>query len=165
VTATASAVLALNILEETSILGGVTAIVDWVADRQATTEDSGFIGGFEESLLTNDTNLVTTYWALNLLSTVNGLAEINTTSVASFILECQAPSGGFGIVPDAAIGKMYPAYEAVAALGLLGEQYSNMIYQPDPNNPDLPLVDWRLLVVIGIIIAAAVIAIFALRLD
>lgn len=164
VTATAAAILALNILSETTRIGDLQPLVDWILDRQ-TMDDNDFVGGFEEGALTNDSNLVTTYWAIILLDSVNALAEVNATAASRFILSCQAGNGGFATVPDVATGSMYHAYEAVISLSRLGEEYNNMINELDPNTPIVPFVDWRFLLVGGIIIAAAVAGLVAMRLD
>ncbi len=165
VTATAAAVLALNVLEETSQLGGLQPIVNWVTEKQTTTSDNELAGGFEEGILTNDTNLITTYWALVLLDTVNALAGVDEDSAARFIVNCQAENGGFALVPDATEGLLYTAYEAVRSLSILGEEYRNLIHEGDPSNPNPVLIDWRLAVVLGIILVAAVLSIIALRYD
>ncbi|NHJ12766.1 MAG: hypothetical protein EAX95_03780 [Candidatus Thorarchaeota archaeon] len=164
VTATATAILSLNILSETAQVGDLQPIVNWVLDKQ-TVEDSDFIGGFEESLLTNDTNLVTTFWAISLLDSINALGGVNASAAARFILDCQAENGGFANVPDISTGNMYHAYEAVITLSRLGAEYGNMINELDPNNPVPPLIDWRLLLAVGIIAIAAIAALVAMRLD
>jgi prenyltransferase beta subunit len=164
-TATAAAVLALNSLEEISQIGDLQPIVDWVIDRQTTSEEDELAGGFEESILTNDTNLITTYWALTMLDTVNAMAGVNASSAARFIVNCQSEDGAFALVPGASDGLLYTAYQAVRSLNILGEEYSNLIHEGDPNNPDAILIDWRVIVVVGIILAAAIMAIVALRYD
>ena len=46
-----------------------------------------------------------------------------------------------------------------------GGTYSAMLNEEDPNNPQAPLIDWRIVVIIGIVVIATVVAYVSLRMD
>ncbi|MFW9803403.1 MAG: prenyltransferase/squalene oxidase repeat-containing protein [Candidatus Thorarchaeota archaeon] len=164
VTATAAGVLALTILGET--IPNRQGIIDWILQRQViSTSSNTFIGGFEEGLLTNDTNLGSTYWALRTLDLLGGLASVDADLASRFIIDCQAVDGSFALVPGAETGSMYISSYAVKSLTYLGAQYEDLLLEEDPNNPPPPLIDWRWGLIIGIIAVAAVGGLYALRLD
>ncbi|MFW9888834.1 MAG: prenyltransferase/squalene oxidase repeat-containing protein [Candidatus Thorarchaeota archaeon] len=164
ITATAAGVLALTILGEP--IPNSQGIIDWILQRQVISTDSNaFIGGFEEGLLTNDTNLGSTYWALRTLDLLGGMASVDADAASRFIVDCQAADGSFALVPGVEVGSMYLSSYAVKSLGYLGAQYEDMLLEEDPNNPPPPLIDWRWGVIIGIIVAAAIGGLYALRLD
>ncbi|MHA2140675.1 MAG: prenyltransferase/squalene oxidase repeat-containing protein [Candidatus Thorarchaeota archaeon] len=164
ITATAAAVLALTILGET--IPNQLAIIDWILSRQVISSDqSVFVGGFEESILTNDTNLVSTYWALRTLDLLGGMASVNRDLAARFIVDCQAADGSFAIVPGSSAGSLYDASLAIKSLSYLGTDYENFMQEEDPNSPPPPLIDWRWGLIVGIIVVAAVLAIYSARMD
>ncbi|MFX0056134.1 MAG: prenyltransferase/squalene oxidase repeat-containing protein [Promethearchaeota archaeon] len=164
VTATAAGVLALTILGET--IPNRQGIIDWILQRQViSTSYNEFIGGFEEGLLTNDTNLASTYWALRTLDLLGSLASVDADLASRFIIDCQAVDGSFALVPGAETGSMYFSSYAVKSLSYLGAQYEDLLLEEDPNNPPPPLIDWRWGLIIGIIVVAAVGGLYALRLD
>jgi prenyltransferase beta subunit len=170
VSATAAALLALNEIQKLSVITPTDqqAIENWVLVRQVlTTTSDEYIGGFTESVLTNDTNLETTYFALQLLNLVGGIDSVNANAAANFILDCQAADGAWGIVPGTDTGSLFYAGLALQSLKVLDPagSYINLLNQEDPNNPSPPLVDWRLLFIVIFIVAAFVIAILALRRD
>ncbi|MFW9846670.1 MAG: prenyltransferase/squalene oxidase repeat-containing protein, partial [Candidatus Thorarchaeota archaeon] len=86
VTATAAAVLALTVLGE-SITDHLD-IIDWIVSRQVVDETATFVGGFEETLLSNDTNLESTYWALVALDMLGGIESVDADLAARFIVDC-----------------------------------------------------------------------------
>jgi prenyltransferase beta subunit len=150
VTATVAAVLALTIL----------------VDRQViSSEYSVFVGGFEESILTNDTNVASTYWALRALDLLGGLASVDADLASRFIVDCQAADGSFALIPDADTGSLYYSSYAIKALSYLGTEYENLMQEEDPNNPPPPLIDWRWGLILAIIVVAAVGGLYALRMD
>ena len=164
VTATAAGVLALTILGEP--ITNPQGIIDWILERQVISTDSNeFIGGFEEGLLTNDTNLGSTYWALRTLDLLGGLASVDADTASRFIVDCQAADGSFALVPGTEVGSMYLSSYAVKSLSYLGAQYEDMLFEEDPNNPPPPLIDWRWGFIVGIIVVAAIGGLYALRLD
>jgi prenyltransferase beta subunit len=164
VTATAAGVLALTILGET--IPNHQDIVDWILDRQVVSSEYNiFLGGFEESLLTNDTNLASTFWALRALDLLGGLASIDADMASRFIVDCQAADGSFALAPGADTGSLYYASFAVKALSYLGTEHENLMQEEDPNNPPPPLIDWRWGLIIGIVVIAAVGGLYSVRMD
>jgi prenyltransferase beta subunit len=164
VTATAAAVLALTILGET--IPNHQGIVNWILDRQViSSEDNLFVGGFEESFLTNDTNVASTYWALRTLDLLGGLASVDADLASRFIVDCQAADGSFALIPDANTGSLYYSSYAIKALSYLGTEYENLMQEEDPNNPPPPLIDWRWGLILAIVVVAAVGGLYALRMD
>ncbi len=161
---TAAAVLALDILGELSSVTGLDGIKNWILGRQVIEPTRGeFQGGFEEGYLTNDTNLVSTYYALNSLVALEALSECNETAVARFIIDCQAADGSWGSVPGLSVGTLPNVALAVESLVILSE--TGLLLEEDPNNPTPPLLDWRVLVVAGILIVALAAALVSMRMD
>ncbi|MHA2460527.1 MAG: prenyltransferase/squalene oxidase repeat-containing protein [Candidatus Thorarchaeota archaeon] len=168
VTATAAALLALEKLQVTLPTSDLQAIQTWIIERQTTNNETAqFVGGFEEAQFTNDTNLVSTYHALQALVMLNAIPSIDVPAVAEFIVNCQADDGGWGPVPDLSGGSLLYAAFAVEALRILDEggTYSAMLNEEDPNNPQAPLIDWRIVVILGIVVIATVVAYVSLRMD
>jgi hypothetical protein len=164
VTATAAAVLALSILGET--VPNYQGIVNWILDKQViSSENDLFVGGFQESILTNDTNLASTYWALRALDLLGGIASVDDARAARFIVDCQAVDGSFGLVPDLNTGLLYYSSYAIKALSYLGTEHEALLEEEDPNNRPPVLIDWRWGLVLGIIIVAAVGALYSVRMD
>lgn len=172
VSATAAAFLALNEIQKLTVLTPTDqqAIENWMLARQIITPISDeYVGGFTESVLTNDTNLESTYFALQFLNLIaDGIDSVNASAAADFILNCQAADGAWGLTPGTSTGSLFYAALALQSLKVLdptNDTYMNMLNQEDPNNLAPPPVDWRLLFVALFIVAALVIALVALRLD
>ncbi|MHA1935298.1 MAG: prenyltransferase/squalene oxidase repeat-containing protein [Candidatus Thorarchaeota archaeon] len=168
VTATAAALLTLEILQVDLPTGDLQSIQTWIIERQTTGNESAqFVGGFEEARFANDTNLLSTYHALQALDLLNAIPSIDVPAAAEFILNCQADDGAWGSVPDLSGGSLQNAAFAVEALRILDETgtYSVMLNEEDPNNPQPPLIDWRIIVIIGIVVIATVVAYVSLRMD
>ncbi len=169
VSATAAGLMALDVLGQLTLIPSEERqnILNWVGDLQDDDASEGIVGGFAESLLTNDTNLLSTYHALEIYTLLGGLSNIDSTSAARFIMDCQATDGSWGTVPGLEAGTLFNAglvFEALRMLDISGT-YIDMIYEEDPNNPAAALIDWRLLFVAVFILAALVIALIALRMD
>ncbi|MHA2134821.1 MAG: prenyltransferase/squalene oxidase repeat-containing protein [Candidatus Thorarchaeota archaeon] len=164
VTPTAAALKALEILGE--IPGLVSELQDvrnWVLDRQVSEEEGGeFFGGFEEGHLTNDTNIVSTFYAIKALGVLS-VIPTNVTNAARFIADCQAANGGWGNVPGLDVGTLEFAAFAIDSLSKLDSV--NLLYEEDPNNPAGALIDWRVLLVVGFVIVAVIIAFVSLRME
>ncbi len=164
VTATAAGVLALEILGET--IPNRQAIINWLVDRQVVSDEyDAYLGGFEEGILTNDTNLASTYWALRALNLLNGIAAMDGNMASRFIVDCQAADGSFALAPNSSVGSLYLASFAIRALDYLGADYENLLNEEDPNNPDPPFLDWRWILILGIVVVAAIGGFYALRMD
>ncbi len=166
ITATTAALLSLDLLDHLSDLGNaVQNIRDWILDRQTNSSvTADYYGGFEEGVLTNDTNVVSTYYAVVALDLL-GTTPRNISAVADFLLQCQTSDGGFAIVPNGDVGNMLYSGMVIHILKLLGDEYTSLLYGPDPLNPSPPLIDWRVLFVISLIMLAAIVAIVSLRRD
>ncbi|MFX0108610.1 MAG: prenyltransferase/squalene oxidase repeat-containing protein, partial [Candidatus Hodarchaeota archaeon] len=138
----------------------------WLLDRQILDSDVfEFIGGFNEGVGTNDSNIATTWYALKGLETLTALDQVDAEAAAEFILNCQAADGSWGLVPGISSGRLYFAGQAIESLAILGDTYITMLNQENPHNIPPPLIDWRWAVVIGIIITAIILGLVALRLD
>jgi prenyltransferase beta subunit len=162
VTPTAAAIMALDILGRQVDV----SIVNWLVDRQVSEADGlDDFGGFSEGILTNDTNLVSTYWALRALHVSGAIDAVNASSAAQFILDCQAEDGSWGIVPGVEVGLFDYAAMAVRSLRFLGDEYSARLHEQFPHEAGVPLIDWRLLFIIVFLVAALIIALIALRMD
>lgn len=164
VTPTAAAVFALDALGQLSSLNGTSGVVQWMLDRQVSTSTQGVTpGGFEEGPSTNDTNLMSTLYAVMALEALNVLSQCNKESAAEFVADCQAADGSWGNVPGIPVGSLPNAGLAVEALRILG--FTSLLDQEDPNNPGFPLLDWRAILVLGIVVVAAIVACVSLRMD
>ncbi|MHA1577049.1 MAG: prenyltransferase/squalene oxidase repeat-containing protein [Candidatus Thorarchaeota archaeon] len=166
--ATSAAIMALDIISSLSSISDLGNVQNWIVDRQMMDFASdAFIGGFEESYLTNDTNILSTYYALKALDTLGVMNLINASAAAQFIVDCQALDGSWGLVPDQTTGELYYAGVAVLSLRLLDGSgaYSNLLMEEDPNNPALFFIDWRVLFIVTFILVAAVIGFYSLRMD
>ncbi|MGY5876817.1 MAG: prenyltransferase/squalene oxidase repeat-containing protein [Candidatus Thorarchaeota archaeon] len=163
VTPTAAALMSLAMMERLNDIDDLSAVRSWILDRQVLdSETGGFIGGFEEAISTNDTNIVSTYYALKALEATGGISGVNDT-VEDFIVDCQAVEGSWGFVPGLEKGTMVYASMAVESLAMLDAK--TILNQEDPNNPVPPLVDWRYLLIVGIIFVAVIFGLIALRRD
>ncbi len=172
--ATAAGLLALQELNQLSALSATEqqAMRNWIIERQVTESTAGeFVGGFAESLSTNDTNLESTYHALEALGVLGGLESIEDDLAAQFIVDCQAADGAWGNNPGLETGSLFYAGLALKSLSMLdalnagSNTYRDMIYEADTNNPAPPLIDWRILFIAMLIVAALVIALVGLRMD
>ncbi|MHA2432858.1 MAG: prenyltransferase/squalene oxidase repeat-containing protein, partial [Candidatus Thorarchaeota archaeon] len=164
VTATAAAMMALNILEALPSLAETQSITDWVLARQVVSSEGDVsVGGFEESLKSNDTNVASTYWALETLDLFGRIDEVDDELAATFILDSQAADASWGLVPGIEVGRLYYAHYAIRSLYLLDQL--DMLNEEDPNSPPLPIFDWKFALVIGIIVVAAVGGFMSVRMD
>ncbi|MDF1538891.1 MAG: prenyltransferase/squalene oxidase repeat-containing protein [Candidatus Thorarchaeota archaeon] len=168
-TASAAGLMALDLLSELSQIptDEQQDMRNLILSLQDTDATDGSVGGFQESVLTNDTNLMSTYHALEAIGVLGGMSSLDASAISQFIADCQAANGGWGIVPDLEAGTLFYAGLALEALRFLHPDgtYLNVINEIDPNNPDTILIDWRILFVVIFIIAALVIALIALRQD
>ncbi|TFG31833.1 hypothetical protein EU528_05070 [Candidatus Thorarchaeota archaeon] len=166
VTATAAGIMALDLLPSVSSVPGLQDAVDWILARQIEDAvDEDFIGGFEEGLATEDPNFKTTYYALKLLNFTGGLASVNESIVIDFILNCQVEDGSWGYIPGADNGNLMYAGEACELLNLLGGASSILASSEDPYSPGGFALDWRYVVVVGIVLVALVLAVVSVRTD
>ena len=166
VTATAAGIMALDLLPSVSTVPGLQDATNWILDRQI--EDSvneNFIGGFEEGVGTEDPNFQTTYYALKLLASSGGFSSVNETTVKEFILNCQVADGSWGYIPGAETGNLVYAGQACELLNLLGSAVSILASSEDPNSPGGFALDWRYLVVVGVVLVALVLAVVSVRRD
>ncbi len=169
--ATAAGLLALKELNQLSALTATEQqnIRNWVIQRQVTESIAGEpTGGFTESILTNDTNLESTFHALEVLDLIGGIESIDADAAAQFIIDSQAADGTWGNVPGMEEGALFYAGLALKMLNMLdpvNHSYLELINTVDTSNPTEPLVDWRLLFIAALIIGAAMIGLVALRID
>lgn len=168
VSATAAAVLAYEAIDPASTIPGVASVQSWLVDRQVSDyQEPEYIGGFEEGNATDEPNIVSTYFALSALNSMTALSNVNATSVVSFILNCQATDGSWGNSPGFAEGSLlFSAYvcqmlnmlDTDSALGTLSSSI-------DPSTEGSIPIDWRIVVVVGVVLVAALIALYSLRMD
>ncbi|MCJ7817824.1 MAG: terpene cyclase/mutase family protein, partial [Candidatus Thorarchaeota archaeon] len=166
VTATAAGIMALDLLLDPSPVPGLQAATDWVLARQIedyVNED--FIGGFEEGVSTEDPNFETTYFALKLLESSGDLVSVNQTTVTNFILNCQVEDGSWGYIPGGEAGSLVYAGQACELLNIIGDAASILASSEDPYSPGGLILDWRYLVLAGIIVVALVVAVVSVRRD
>jgi len=163
VTPTAAALIALDILGELPTIDDIQAIANWIKDRQIKESTSGeFIGGFQEGVGTNDTNLVSTYFAIQALNLLESMPE-DTSIMGEFIAGCQAVDGSWAAVPGLEEGDI--VYMAYAARALTTINEASILNQEDPNNPAPPLIDWRILFIASLLVIGLVVAVFSVRSD
>jgi prenyltransferase beta subunit len=168
VSATASAVLAYEAVDEVSLVPGASAIQNWLRDRQVLEyQEPEYIGGFEEGNATGAPNLVSTYYAMKALESMNALSGVNVSALESFVINCQAVDGSWANSPGFSEGSLLYAGYACEILNMdsEGRALSLLSSLPNPNEGGPSTFDWRIIVVIGIIVVAAVIALYALRMD
>ncbi|MFX1603299.1 MAG: prenyltransferase/squalene oxidase repeat-containing protein [Promethearchaeota archaeon] len=164
VTPTAAALMSLNLLEALPSPSEIQSMTDWVLGRQVVSSDGGvLVGGFEESFMSNDTNVASTYWALEVLDLFGQTEGVNDSLAARFVVDSQAVDGSWGLVPGIEVGRLYYAYYAVRSLSLLDQL--GMLDEEDPNSPPPPLFDWKTALIIGIIVVAAVGGFMSIRMD
>jgi prenyltransferase beta subunit len=166
VVSTAAGIMALDLLPSVTTVSGLQAATNWVLARQVIDEELGlFSGGFEEGINTGDPNFESTYYAIKLLEFSGGLVSVNETEVVDFILNCQTEDGSFGFIPEATTGNLVYAGQACELLSLFGNAASILANSEDPYSVGGIAIDWRYLVVAGILIVALVLAIFSVRRD
>ena len=166
VTATSAGIMALSLLPSNPTISNLQAAINWVLDRQILEgPDDRFIGGFEEGVQTDDVNFKTTYNALKFLEFENALGTVNETLVVDFILNCQVEDGSWGFVPDATVGTLVYSGQACELLNMFGNAASILGSSEDPYSPGGFTLDWRYLLIGGIVIVALVIAILSVRRD
>jgi prenyltransferase beta subunit len=166
VTATAAAVLAYDALDR--IIPSAGNIQTWLLARQILDyETPEFIGGFEEGAGTETPNLVSTYFALKALEAFATTTNINVTAAESFILNCQTPDGSFANAPGFSTGSLIYSGYACEVLNMAGFDGTHAILSSsiDPNSPGNTGFEWRTIVIVGIVVVALVLAVFAVRAD
>lgn len=163
VTPTAAALISLDILGGLATTEDIQGIADWIQERQVFESSSGeFIGGFQEGVATNDTNLVSTYFAVEALNLLEALPE-NTSVIGEFVASCQAADGSWGSVPGLEEGDIVYMAHAARTLSTIDEGF--ILREEDPNNPAPPLIDWRILFIASILIVILIVAILSVRTD
>ena len=168
VTATAAAILALDVLDRLNDLQDLQSVRDWILDRQVITPIADeYVGGFTESYKTNDTNLVSTYYALSALDKLGAIdGHVNASIAIEFVINCQAADGAWALTPGYEDGETTYIGMAMMSLKLLhGDDIRSLLLVEDPNNPAPPLIDWRLGLVILMLVIAAIAGLVGLRLD
>ncbi len=165
VTPSAAALLSLSFLDALPVTSVVQATKTWIMDRQDLDPDViELTGGFEEGILTNDTNLLSTHYALKAMDLLNAIDEVNET-VTQFVMNCQSLDGAWANAPGFEVGYVHFIANAMQCLTLLEENHLTILSMAHPGTPSVPLVDWRLLFVVLFIIAAMIVGFVALRLD
>ena len=168
VSATAAAILAYEAIDPISSVPGQSNVQSWLLDRQVLEHDGPeFVGGFEEGNSTDEPNILSTYYALSALDSLNALTNINETAAQSFILNCQAADGSLGNIPGFEEGSLLYASYVVQMLNMEPFDGALIILSSsvDPGSIGVSAFDWRVIVVIGIVVVAAVLALYTLRMD
>ncbi len=166
VTPTSAALMALDLLGNLNGVSDLQSIRDWIVARQVVTPISDeFVGGFTEGVMTNDTNIGSTYFALLGLETLDALSHVNSSIAIRFILDCQAADGSWSHVPGMDKGSITNIGSAIASLALLSSNVNALLSEADPNNPAGPLTDWRLMFLIGVGVMSLVVAVVSVKLD
>lgn len=166
VTASAAAVLALSLLPSVSSVPGLQDTVNWILARQVMhADESDYSGGFEEGVSTGDPNFVSTYYALKALDYAGAIPLVNSTAAISFILNCQTEDGSWGFIPDTTTGNLVFAGQACELLNILGNAVNILGSAPNPFASSGVVIDWRTIVIVGILFGALIIALVALRID
>jgi len=165
VTPSAAALLSLSFLDALPAASAIQATKSWIMDRQDLDPYlAELTGGFEEGVLTNDTNLLSTQYALKAMDLLDAIEEVNET-VTQFVLNCQSLDGAWANAPGFEVGYVQFIGNAMQCLTLLEENHLAVLSMEHPGTPSAPLVDWRLLFVVIFIIAAMIVGLIALRLD
>ncbi len=165
VSPTGAALMALDLLDALNSVPDLQATRNWIISRQVKTTTCGeFIGGFTESVGTNDTNLVSTYYALLGLDTLDALSNIDSDIAIRFILDCQAADGSWGTVPDTAVGSIANIGMAIKCLSLLSNDINALLLEEDPNSQSPSLIDWRLAAIVIIGLSSLVVALVSVKL-
>ena len=167
-TATAAAVLAYNAINPLSLVPGASSIQTWLLNRQILDyQEPEFVGGFEEGNATDDPNLVSTYFAISALDTLNAVSSINATAAESFILNCQSEDGSWSFFPGLSTGSLVYSGYACQMLNMItpGSALRILSSSVHPYSEGTAPFDWRVIVVLGIVVVALVISVYALRMD
>ena len=165
VTPSAAALLSLRLLDALPAATVLQSTKNWILDRQdLNPEIAEMTGGFEEGILTNDTNLLSTHYALKAMDLLAAIQEVNET-VTQFVLNCQSLDGAWANAPGFEVGHIQFIANAMQCITLLEENHLTVLSVEHPGTPSVPLVDWRLLFVVLFIIAAMIVGLIALRLD
>lgn len=166
VTPTAAGIMALDLLPSVGIVPGLQNASNWILARQiVNADDDDFSGGFEEGFETGDPNFQSTYYALKLLDYSVSLVSVNESMVTDFILNCQVEDGSWGYIPGASLGNLVYAGQACELLNLFGNAASILAGSVDPFLDTGIVLDWRYIVIVGIILVALVLAIVSIRRD
>jgi len=166
VTPTATGIMALDLLPSVGVVPGIQDASNWILARQILNAyDSDFSGGFEEGFQTGDPNFKSTYYALKLLDYSVSLVSVNESMVMDFILNCQSEDGSWGYFPGASLGNLVYAGQACELLNLFGNAASILANSVNPYLDSGIIIDWRYLVIVGIVLAALVLAIVSIRRD
>ena len=166
VSASAAAVMALGLLPSVSSVPGLQDTENWILARQVMhADESDYSGGFEEGEGTGDPNFVSTYYALKVLDHAGAISLANSTAAISFILNCQTEDGSWGFIPDATSGNLVFAGQACELLNILGNAANILGSAPNPFASSGVVIDWRTIVIVGILFVALIIALVALRID
>ncbi|MCK4279282.1 MAG: hypothetical protein KAW94_01770 [Candidatus Thorarchaeota archaeon] len=165
VTPSAAALLSLSFLDALPAASAIQATKTWIMNRQDLNPSIvELTGGFEEGVLTNDTNLLSTYYALKTMDLLDAIEEVNET-VTQFVMNCQSLDGAWANAPGFEVGFVQFISNAMQCLTLLEENHLTLLSMAHPGTPSAPLVDWRLLFVVLFMVAAIIVGIVALRLD
>ncbi|MFX1481570.1 MAG: prenyltransferase/squalene oxidase repeat-containing protein [Promethearchaeota archaeon] len=168
VTATAAAVLAYHAIDPLTLVPGASNVQTWLVNRQVLNfEVTEFEGGFEEGVNTDDPNLVSTYFALSALNALNAVPSVNSTAVKSFILNCQSEDGSWAQIPGMSTGSLLNSAYACQLLNIINPRSALSVLSSsvDPYSEGSGAIDWRVLVVVGLIGGGFIIALYALRMD
>ncbi|MHA2426316.1 MAG: prenyltransferase/squalene oxidase repeat-containing protein, partial [Candidatus Thorarchaeota archaeon] len=145
--------------------GGVQT---WLLARQILDfEQPEFVGGFEEGNGTEVPGLVTTYFALSAIETLNTLSTVNVTAAEAFVLNCQTPEGSFSNAPGHSTGKLvYSGYACeILSMSEFDGAMSILSSESDPFAPGGTGFEWRTYVIVGIIVIVVLLAVLAVRAD
>lgn len=168
VTGTFAAVMAYHALDPLATIPEASSLRTWLVARQILNdEELDYNGGFEESNGSIATTLESTYFALSAIEILGGLSSVNITTVESFILNCQTQEGSFANAPGFSTGKLILSGYACEILSMagFGGAYSVLSSSEDPYSPGVTGFEWRIYVIIGIIVIAAILAFLAVRVD
>ncbi|MFX1605275.1 MAG: prenyltransferase/squalene oxidase repeat-containing protein [Promethearchaeota archaeon] len=168
VSATAAAVFAYNALDPGAAVPNAGTLQSWLTSRQVLDyEDPTMIGGFEETDGTDDSNIRSTYFAVSALEILNAVSTINTTAAENFVLNCQSEDGSFGFIPGLSTGILVYSGYACEILNMPGFNgaFESLSSSTDPYSTSNTGIEWRLYVVVGIIVLAAVLAVLSVRHD
>ncbi len=168
VTGTAAAVMAYYALDPLAAIPDATSLRTWLVNRQVMdSEETEYNGGFEEGNGTEVTSLESTYYALSAIEILGGLSSINASAVEDFILNCQTQEGSFANIPESETGKLLYSGYACEILNMAGFDGTLNILSSsvDPFSPGSTGFEWRIYVIIGIVVVAVVLAILGVRAD
>lgn len=166
VTSTASAIMALDLLPSISTIPNLQDATEWILARQVeVSEEAQFSGGFEEGVGTSDPNFISTYYAIKALDRTGGIMSVNSSAAINFILNSQVEGGSWGFMPGAGSGNLVYSGQACELLNILGNAASILSSSIDPFTTGGIVLDWRVFLIIGILVVALVVAVVALRLD